>query len=360
MITIGITAVGSGIGQPILDSVRLSSLEARVVGFDASPWAKGGYECDRFYLLPRADHPDYATKLIARCQEESIDILLPGSDPELIPLAEAAPALEAIGCRVVVSSPECVRMCRDKLEMSRYLERAGAPFAKTWSLEAARAQADGLPYPLVVKPRGGSGSVGVRIVSEPADWERLSLDGDLIVQPHLFPATWYDGPEGIKPYLERLAKTGLPLQQDEISVQLMVSHHGKLLGRYAGFIGLKAGVMMLYDPIDDEAVWEATDKFVNAMVPLGLRGPCLLQSRKTRDGLVFWEANPRFAGGTGVRTLMGYNEVEAAIRDFLLKEDEDSVRACLKMRTDVVGLRQMTEIVVPRERFDRLTRLGKL
>jgi carbamoyl-phosphate synthase large subunit len=360
MITVGITAVGSGIGQPVLDSVRLSSLEARIVGFDASPWAKGGFECDRFYLLPRAGHPDYATQLIARCQEEGIQILLPGSDTELIPLADAAPALESVGCRVVVSSPEVVRICRDKLEMSRYLDRAGAPFAKTWSLETAREQADELPYPVVVKPRGGSGSVGVRIISEPADLLRIPLNGDLIVQPHLFPASWYDGPEGIKPYLERMAQSGLPLQQDEISVQLMVSRKGKLLGRYAGFIGLKAGVMMLYDPIDDEAVWEATEKFVNAMVPLGLRGPCLLQSRKTKDGLVFWEANPRFAGGTGVRTLMGYNEVEAAIRDFLLEEDEDSVKACLKMRTDVVGLRQMTEIVVPRERFDRLMRLGQV
>lgn len=360
MITVGITAVGSGIGQPVLDSLRLSSLEARVVGFDASPWAKGGYECDSFHLLPRADHADYATELIARCQEEGIDILLPGSDPELIPVAEAAPALESIGCRVVVSSPECVRICRDKLELSHYLEREGVPFAKSWSLETALAQADDLPYPLVVKPRAGSGSVGVHIISQPCEWERFPLEGDLIVQPHLFPATWYDGPQGIKPYLERLAKSGLPLQEDEISEQVMVSEQGKLLGRYAGFIRLKAGVMMQYDPIDDEAVWEATEKFVNAMVPLGLKGPCLLQSRKTRDGLVFFEANPRFAGGTGVRTLMGYNEVEAAIRDFLLGEDEDSVRRCLKMRTDLVGLRQMTEIVVPRERFDQVVRSGKL
>jgi carbamoylphosphate synthase large subunit len=234
------------------------------------------------------------------------------------------------------------------------------PFAKSWSLEDALAQADDLPYPLVVKPRAGSGSVGVHIVSEPADWERIPLDGDMIVQDHLFPATWYDGPEGIKPYLERLAGTGLPLQEDEISEQVMVSKQGSLLGRYAGFIRLKAGVMMQYDPIDDAEVWEALEKFVKAMVPLGLKGPCLLQSRKTRDGLVFFEANPRFAGGTGVRTLMGYNEVEAAIRDFLLGEDEDSVRARLRMRTDVVGLRQMTEIVVPRERFDRLRSSGRL
>jgi hypothetical protein len=360
MITIGITAVGSGIGQPILDSLRHSSLEARVVGFEASPWAKGAYECDSVYLLPHGNHPDYTTTLIARCQEEGVDLLIPGSDPELIPLAEAAPALESIGCRVVVGSPESVRLCRDKLELYRYMTRAGVPFATTWSLEAARAQADDLPYPLVVKPRGGSGSVGVRIISQPSDWERSPLEGDLIVQTHLFPAAWHDGPQGIEPYLERLAKSGLPLQHDELSIHMMISEEGKLQGRFAGWIRLKSGVVMQYDPVDDESAWEAAEKFADAMIPLGLKGPCFLQGRKTRNGLVLFEANPRFGGACHVRALMGYNAVEAAIRHFLLGQDEHTVRRCLKMRTDTVGLRQMTEIVVPRDHLDRLSKSGKL
>ena len=45
-LTIGITFVGSGIGQAALDSLRQSDLPLRIVGFDASPWAKGAYECD--------------------------------------------------------------------------------------------------------------------------------------------------------------------------------------------------------------------------------------------------------------------------------------------------------------------------
>ncbi|MBE9514447.1 MAG: ATP-grasp domain-containing protein [Chloroflexi bacterium] len=360
MLTIGITAIGSGVGQPVLDSLRDSSLEVQIIGFEANPWAKGAYECDVVYRLPFANHPEYAATLQARCREAGVDLLIPGSDAELVALAQAAPDLESIGCRVVVSSPECVRVCRDKLVLHHHLRRAGVPFASTWSLEEARAQVDNLPYPLIVKPRGGSGSIGVRIIFQPSDWERFPLEGDLIVQTYLIPAAWYDDRRGIKPYLEQLASSGMPLQRDELSIQVMISKDGKLLGRFASLNRLKSGVPMQLDPIDDKSVWAAAERFVNALIPLGLKGPCNLQARKTRNGIVFFEANPRFTGITHVRALMGYNEVESAVRHFLLEEDERIVRRCLKTRTDKVGLRQMTEIVVPRIHLDRLVRNGKL
>lgn len=44
MLNIGITSVGSGIGQAVKVALRHSVLPLRIVGFEAHPWAKGSYE----------------------------------------------------------------------------------------------------------------------------------------------------------------------------------------------------------------------------------------------------------------------------------------------------------------------------
>lgn len=173
MITIGITAVGGGVGQNVLASLRASNLRARVVGFDASPWGVGVHECDAAYRLPLPNDPAYVPTLLSRCREEKVALLIPGSDSELPILARCAPDLETIGCRVLVSGPECVRICRDKLATYRELAPRGAPIVETWAPEEAEPHARDLPYPLVAKPCSGSASRGVVILMRPEDWARL-------------------------------------------------------------------------------------------------------------------------------------------------------------------------------------------
>jgi hypothetical protein len=51
MITVGITGVGSGIGQPILDSIRLGSLEARAIGRQGRERIVTGYSLRQIMAL---------------------------------------------------------------------------------------------------------------------------------------------------------------------------------------------------------------------------------------------------------------------------------------------------------------------
>ena len=53
---------------------------------------------------------------------------------------------------------------------------------------------------------------------------------------------------------------------------------------------------------------------------VGARGPCNVQLRLTERGPVTFEINPRFSGTTGMRAHFGYNEVEMALRSFVLGE----------------------------------------
>ena len=48
---IAISSIGSGIGQSIINAIRLSNLPFRTIGFGNNPFAFGSYDCDDFDLI---------------------------------------------------------------------------------------------------------------------------------------------------------------------------------------------------------------------------------------------------------------------------------------------------------------------
>ena len=359
--TIGVTAVGSGVGQVVLDALRTSPFNVRIVGFEATGCAKGLYECDEGYRLPLASDSSYGGLLREYCQREDIRLLIPGSDPELPVLAEIAPSLEAQGCKVLVGSPASVHVCQDKKAFYEHLSPSDLPVVTTLLLSEVLRDPDVLSYPVILKPRCGAGSVGVRVIGDPSEWRaitsRLGVSGgeNWVVQPFLRPVTWGDG-------LWEEVKTNRTLvQKSQLCFQAFLSGKGEVLGHMAYLADLKSGVPMRIELVDDPSVWEAVEPLVAAFTSLGARGPLNLQGALTEEGVRFFEANLRFSGSTQVRSLMGYREVEAAVRHFALQEPLEEVKACLAPVLSRVGLRQMTERVVPSlwvRRFEDTGRLG--
>lgn len=363
MISVGITAVGSGIGQAVLDSVRRSSLPMKVVGLEAGAWSKGLYECDDGYSLPLASSVDYPSALIDRCQQAGIDLLIPGSDAELLHIAQLLPQLQDIGTKVVVSSPECVQLCRDKFELAARIRSRRQPFIDTWTLTFSLEHQEELTYPLVIKPRGGSGSLGVQVIFHPDEWQNLKRIDDrdgYVVQPFLMPREWHGDKR--QAMVARMKASGQPIQEEEISVQFFVDKDGKIQGQFASVNRLKQGIPIHIAPIDDQSVWDAAHQTAAVLIEMGLRGPVNLQGRITVNGPVFFEINPRFTGITHLRALMGYREVEAAVHHFGKGETGENIRPLLddKPAQSYVGLRQTTETVVPRIVLDHFQEQGHL
>jgi biotin carboxylase len=78
-------------------------------------------------------------------------------------------------------SPQAVRNCRDKLRTRRLLERAGLPsarYALAHGLDEARAAADRIGYPVVVKPRALAGSSGVVLARTAAELTAVHRHAD--------------------------------------------------------------------------------------------------------------------------------------------------------------------------------------
>ncbi|MET9115253.1 ATP-grasp domain-containing protein [Streptomyces longwoodensis] len=105
------------------------------------------------------------------CRDHDVRAVVSYSESEIVLAAELAEALGLPGLPV-----EAARLCRDKHRQRELLNRTGlSPTASVLVhdvQEGLRAAAD-IGYPVVVKPRGLSGSLGVGRVSGPADFTRF-------------------------------------------------------------------------------------------------------------------------------------------------------------------------------------------
>ncbi|WP_405911830.1 ATP-grasp domain-containing protein [Streptomyces sp. NBC_00963] len=163
-----------GCGNPPYRSYALSAVaagvEAALVQSTAVDWQRP-YVGDRFRTVDTSD-----ATATARAVAELLDghegpgAVLTWDETLLETTAEVARLL-----RLPHMSPEAARRCRDKLATRRLLGAAGVPSAAYRHVhsraEAAEA-AEALGWPVVVKPRGLAGSIGVSLVDGPEQLAR--------------------------------------------------------------------------------------------------------------------------------------------------------------------------------------------
>ncbi len=131
---------------------------------DASPDASALQEADRGFLVPPVAAPGYVDVLLEICRRHAVGLLCPLNDLELPALARSRERFLAAGVVPVVASPEVVDLCFDKLATFELLTRLGLPAPRTFAtLGEARAAIERgeLSFPVVVKPRWGTASIGI-------------------------------------------------------------------------------------------------------------------------------------------------------------------------------------------------------
>lgn len=144
-----------------------------VLATDASPYAPAMLEADVGIVVPPVNAPDYVDTLERICREHHVDMIIPLNDLELPILARHRERLEDAGATVVVSTPEVIDLCFDKWKSVEFLRARGIAVPHTYlTADAAlRAISSGeLEFPVVVKPRWGTASIGIEMA---ADWNEL-------------------------------------------------------------------------------------------------------------------------------------------------------------------------------------------
>jgi carbamoyl-phosphate synthase large subunit len=329
-LTVLVLGVGGNVSQGILKALAHADLPCRLVAGCISPLGVGLYEADRSYVTPRADDPEFQAWLTRVCVDEAVDAVLSGSEPVLEALARQGEDVRAeTGALCVVSPPDVLAVGRDKLLTARWLEQHGLAFPRSADLDdeaALRTLVTGSGFPLVAKPRGGKGAAGVVTITDENELASLERGTGLVVQEHL---------EG-----------------EEFTVGCLSDSDGRVAGAVAMRRELMQGTTYRAEAGEFPDVRAEAVAIAGA---LGPTGPLNVQLRVRNGRPVAFDLNVRFSGTTPARARLGFNEVEAALRHFVLGEPIESADV-----TEGTVLRYWNEVYVPAEAHEELARSSRL
>jgi len=154
-------------------SARDLGLGMHIIGTDSSPLSAALQLCDSKHVVSPVRHADYLDQLLGVVAAEGVNLLIPTTDLDLKLLARNKPAFDALGCCVLVSSPEVIAVCQDKRKAFRFLVEKG--FTTPFTVEAAEAlQKRDLSYPCFLKPWDGHASRGTAKVENMRELEVTS------------------------------------------------------------------------------------------------------------------------------------------------------------------------------------------
>jgi argininosuccinate lyase len=190
---------------------------------------------------------------------------------------------------------EAVRTCRHKGRLVRALERANVNVPQTFEVSSRAALEQlgpTLRFPVVVKPVSGSGSVGVRLVSDRTDL--LNVGGALLAETR--------NQRGIPIASEILVQQYVPGEEYSVEVfsidgrDHVLGCTKKHLGRAPFFIEMGHDFPARCSPSIEEAI---RSEALRALSAVGYRsGPSHVECRLGSNGRVsIIEVNPRLAGG---------------------------------------------------------------
>lgn len=148
--------------------------EGKIIGADMQLTAPALSAADERVLVPAVYDEHYVDALLEICELHHVDVLISLNDLELPILAGKKSLFADIGVQVIVSSPDVIDICFDKLKTSQYVEKLGLKSPKTYPnlAQAQEAIESGeLQFPVVIKPRWGSASIGIEFVDNAEDLE---------------------------------------------------------------------------------------------------------------------------------------------------------------------------------------------
>lgn len=280
----------------------------RLVGTDMDLSAPALQACDVVCKVPSVFSNDYLDVLKDLIVRERIHMVFSLNDLEVGLLAQNREALEReTGAVFYVPPPGTLDVCADKWLTCQFAKDIGIDTPETFlTVEEAAAALDSgrVRFPLIVKPRWGSASIGLQVVERLED---LSFAFEACHQA--------------------VAKSDLSALGSEEGVILQEVIQGPeygidmLYGKRENFIDFAVKKKMVMRAGEtDKAVTVAPDPFRDIVEKISRRLPhrgnldCDFLERNGRFYLL--EFNPRFGGGYPFTHLSGANHVQMLLDDF--------------------------------------------
>jgi carbamoyl-phosphate synthase large subunit len=131
------------------------------IGTGNSEWTSGFKYCDVNLILPDLDTPEYIPTLLQICRDRKIDAIISFSDLDINILSGCLDLFKEIGVIPIIPSPAANQICFDKYQGYQFLTKEGFATPQTYSdfnLAVEDIKNGKQKFPLIVKPRFGSGS----------------------------------------------------------------------------------------------------------------------------------------------------------------------------------------------------------
>jgi len=138
--------------------------EGTVWAVDMQYTAPALVDADKFAIVPSVYDADYINVLVKIVKDNKINAVISLNDLELPILSHNRKLIEKAGAKVIISEERVIDISFDKWKTAQFLTNIGVKSPKTYlSLDDALKAINNreLRFPLVIKPRCGSASIGV-------------------------------------------------------------------------------------------------------------------------------------------------------------------------------------------------------
>jgi carbamoyl-phosphate synthase large subunit len=267
------------------------NIDGDVFGADMNPNMSAACNVlSKSFVLPYVLKNEYIDELKTLCLKESIKLVVPTIDTELLKLAEHKQEFKDLGITVVVSNSELVVPCRDKRLSHDLFAKIGFPVPITYAL-------NNIKFPCFSKPISGSLSQNIRILQSQDE-----LD------------TW-DVPKSEMMYMEIVSNE----EFDEYTIDVYYTQDSELIcmvprqrvevrgGEISKGRTNKTLINLLIGPMT---------KLKSAFGCLTLQ----IFKSKTTEQIYGIEINPRFGGGFPLSNAAGAKYPEFLLREVFLNE----------------------------------------
>jgi carbamoyl-phosphate synthase large subunit len=290
--------------------------EGLVMAADMQMSASAMAVADKKFIVQEVYAEGYIDSLLNICAENKVNALISLNDLELPLLSARKGDFEQIGTKVIVADISAIDIAFDKKKTVEFANSIGVKTPKTFTNfnEAAVALEKGdLSFPLVVKPRWGSASIGLEF---PSNQEELELAYRLL----FLRLSRTMLAEASKSDFENAILIQEKIDGIEYGVDVLNDFDGKTRQVYVKEkLAMRAGETDKSTLRNKPEIEEMGFKIGNSLKHIGNLDCDVFE----KDGrLYLLELNPRFGGGYPFTHMSGGNYV-AAILSFLRGEEFD-------------------------------------
>ena len=302
---------GGGTGMELIKSFKMAKTKYKIVATDMWPNSFGLMETAYRYVIPPASSPNYVDSLLKICKKENVQAIATGSEPELKKVSQNSKIFEENDVKVLLNDWDIIEKCTDKYKLTQILKSMNIPCPEFFLYENEDDLKKVESYPVIIKPRVGGGSQNVFLAM---DEEELKF------------FTKYLKKYGFEPLVQEYVGN----HDEEYTIGILYADNGKLLTSIAMKRMLGSGLSTrqtilskskqkyvissgISQGIIDEFT-EVREMGIKIAAGLNVNGPVNIQCRKTEEGIIPFEINPRFSGTSSPRCLVGLNEADIFCR----------------------------------------------